>query len=182
MWTVPGLPQLPAPALAPTQIYLPMFLPAEDNDTTDSRHQHTVMAGTFHYIYHHIQAEDSCSLLRYMLKMQAYRRDGRGRWGVQYTTLWRRQRKMLNESWTNLNPRSLCSPHLQRGSSRIPLSGILPHFIFSAYYTTAKPGAVLSIQFSPTPVCNKFHLSSRTRHLLSLASPGCIYQGQGSLL
>ena len=89
---------------------------------------------------------------------------------------------MLNQSWTNLNPRSLCSPHLQRGSSRIPLSGILPHFIFSAYYTTAKPGAVLSIQFSPTPVCNKFHLSSRTRHLLSLASPGCIYQGQGSLL
>ena len=37
-------------------------------------------------------------------------------------------------------------------------------------------------QSSPTPVCNKFHLSSRTRHLLSLASPGCIYQWQGSLL
>ena len=61
----------PAPALAPTQIYLRLFLLAEDNDTTDSRHQHRVMAGTFHYIYHHIQAEDSCSLLRYMLKMHA---------------------------------------------------------------------------------------------------------------
>ena len=39
------------------------------------------------------------------------RRDGRGRWGVvQYTTLCRRHRKMLNASWTNLNPPSLCSP------------------------------------------------------------------------
>ena len=125
----------PAPALAPTQIYLRLFLLSEDNDTTDGRHQHTVMAGAFHYIYY---LPNTTVVVWWDRGSKCkFRRDGRGKWGgVQYTTQLDKTEENveeLNESWTNLNPRSLCSPHLQL--RRILLSGVLPPLIFSGYCT-----------------------------------------------